>query len=571
MTTEHASCDLIVVGSGAGGLSAAVTAATLGLDVVVVEKAKVFGGTTAWSGGWMWVPRNPLAVAAGIEEDDEGPRTYLRHLLGAQYDGERIEAYLRYAPEMVKWFRAHTCLDFIDGNAIPDFHGRSPGARTGGRSVCAAPFDASALGPLIDRLRPPHPLMTVFGMSVGADLKHFMRVGRSWTSTRHVAGRVWRHGNEHLRHGDSLLRMGGNALAAALLASAQQRGVRLLTEHTAVEITRGTDGGVDGLRVESPQGRRWWHTRRGVVLASGGFPHDAWRQHRLFPAVPHWSAAPRSNTGDGLRMGERAGGGVKRDLAHPAAWAPCSRVPMPDGTEMNFPHLVDRGKPGVIAVDVRGRRFVDEAGDYHSFMRALLRRCEGEAVQAWLVCDHRFIRRWGLGAARPRPFPLRRWLSCGYLLRAETPEALARAAGIDAIGFEATLSGYNRAAREGRDPEYDRGGTPYDRAQGDANHDGPNPCVAPIECGPYYAVRVVPGSLGTFAGLAVDAHGRVLDAGSNPIHGLYAAGNDMASVMGGHYPSGGITLGPAMTFGWMLAHHAAGQPLTLPMPMPLAA
>jgi succinate dehydrogenase/fumarate reductase flavoprotein subunit len=206
-------------------------------------------------------------------------------------------------------------------------------------------------------------------------------------------------------------------------------------------------------------------------------------------------------------------------------------------------------------------------------MRALFERCAqdhpGQPVEAWLVCDHRFQRRFGLGHAKPWPLPLGWHLRSGYLKRADSLEALARESGIAPKGLAATVAEYNQHAREGRDPQFHRGETPYDRMQGDPEHDGPNPCVAPIEHGPFYAVRVVPGSLGTFAGLRGDAQGRVLDARGRPIAGLYAAGNDAASVMGGHYPSGGITLGPAMTFGFILAHHAAGRPLPEPQPTPV--
>lgn len=562
-------CDLLVIGSGAGGLGTAVVAAELGLRVVVVEKAPCFGGTTAWSGGWVWVPRNPLARRAGIVETVDAPREYLRHLLGAQWDAPRIEAFLAHAPAMVQWHLDHGTLGFVDGNTIPDFHGRTPGARAGGRSVCAAPFDAARLGPLLPRLRPPHPLMSFLGMSIGGDLRHFLRANRALDSAWHVGRRIVRHLWERATLGHGRLRLGGNAMVAALLCAARDRGVTLLATHAARSLRRDA-GRVAGAVVATPDGERTILARRGVVLACGGFPHDPARQAALFPHAPtgrgHHSAAPATNTGDGLRLGEAAGGTVPTDLADAGAWAPVSQVPQAGGM-LNFPHLVERGKPGLIAVDAHGERFVDEAGNYHSFMRALFARCAAHPqrpVEAWLVCDTRFIRRFGLGAVRPWPFPHRRRLADGYLKRGRTPRELAQACGIDATGLERTFAAYNEAAREGRDPAFDRGATPYDRMQGDPEHTGPNPCVAPIERGPFYAVRIVPGSLGTFAGLAVNEHAQALDTTGAPIPGLYAAGNDMASVMGGHYPSGGITLGPALTFAWLLAHHAAGRPLSLP-------
>lgn len=564
-----AECDLLVVGSGCGGLSSAVSAAHLGLDVVVLEKEPLFGGTTAWSGGWMFIPRNPLARAAGIDEDVAEARRYLQAVCGPQFRAERIDAFLAHGPAAVQFHLDHTALRFVDGNAVPDFHGRLPGARSGGRSVCAAPFDGRTLGPHLARLRPPCALWSFLGISIGGDLRHFLRAGRAWDSFAHVARRVLRQAWDVLRHGRGTLRMAGNALAAALFKSALDAGVTLHESHAVVALLR--DGArVGGARVRRPDGSEQdVRARRGVVLACGGFPHDDVRKADLFPHAPtgreHWSAAPRTNTGDGLRLGESVGARVDRTLADAGAWAPVSLVPRRDGRVQAFPHLVERGKPGLIAVDRDGRRFVDEAGSYHAFMRALFERCgERRPVEAWLVCDHRFQRRFGLGHAKPFPLPIGSALRSGYLQRATSIDALAAQCGIEPAGLARTVAQVNDHARHGRDPEYGRGELPYDRMQGDPEHAGPNPCVAPIEEGPFYAVRVVPGSLGTFAGLEVNAHAQVLDATGAPIEGLYAAGNDMSSVMGGHYPSGGITLGPALVFGHVLAHHAAGRPLPMP-------
>ncbi|MEN9627351.1 MAG: hypothetical protein RJA10_578, partial [Pseudomonadota bacterium] len=313
---------------------------------------------------------------------------------------------------------------------------------------------------------------------------------------------------------------------------------------------------ITGATVDTPQGPRQVQARSGVVLACGGFPHDADRQAAWFGHPGHRSAAWPGNTGDGLRLAEAAGAALDRLDADPAAWAPVSAV----GAAV-FPHLVERGKPGLIAVDARGERFVDEAGDYHRFMRALLaRHPPGRPVAAWLVVDHRFQRRWGLGHSKPWPLPLAPWLQSGYLQKGDTLDELARRCGIDPAGLARTVAAYNHHAARGEDPAFGRGSTAYGRMQGDPEHDGPNPCVAPIGPGPFYAVRIQPGSLGTFAGVAADAWGRALDAQGRPVDGLYVAGNDRASVMRGHYPSGGITLGPAMTFGYLAAHHAAGRP-----------
>lgn len=566
--TNWLSCDLAIVGSGAAGLATAVTAAWLGLDVVVIEKEQHFGGTSAWSGGWLWVPRNPLAVEAGIREEIEAPLAYLRAELGDGFDEALCRRYLEQAPAMISFFRENTALAFVDGNAIPDFHHLSAGAARGGRSVCAAPFDGRELGRRITDLRPPLDLVSPFGMGIasGPDLRHFLNATRKPASFFHVARRILRHWADLLRHGRGMHLVNGNALVARLLKSADMLGVTLLSATPATGIEQDATGRVVGLHLGGAKSGTMLEARRGVVLAAGGFPHDPARQAQLFPHVAqgfeHVSAAPRSNKGDGLRLGETAGGRVRTDFPHAGAWAPVSRVPRRYGPAGHFPHLIERAKPGLIMVRRNGRRFGNEANSYHDLMQALFAATpSGEAPECFMVCDHAFLRRYGLGRVRPRPFPIRPWLANGYLLSGETPAALATACGIDAAALEATLSRYNADAATGMDPEFGRGDGPYNRIQGDAEQ-APNPCVRPIGPGPFYAVKIEPGSLGTFAGLATDSDARVLDATSQPIPGLYAVGNDMASMMAGRYPSGGITLGPGMTFGYIAAHHAAGVPLS---------
>ncbi|WP_250466815.1 FAD-dependent oxidoreductase [Caballeronia sp. GAFFF2] len=556
-------CDVLVLGSGAGGLSTAVTAATRGLSVLVCEKEDVFGGTTAWSGGWMWVPRSPLATRAGMIEEADAPRTYLKAELGAQYDAAKVDALIEHGPRMVEFFETNTSMRFIDGNRIPDFH-TSQGAGTGGRSVCAMPFDGRELGALIDKLRPPLLDTTINGMAIspGQELTHFLNATRSVRSAWHVTKRFAKFAHDKLRYGRSMHLLNGNALIARLLKSAADRGVDLRTRAKAVGLLR--DGyRVIGAHVEIEGVKHEVHARRGVVLACGGYPHDEARRAATFAYTPtgreHWSAAPRSNTGDGIRMGEAAGAHFNAALENPAAWAPVSLVSKRDGPHVAFAHLIERGKPGLIAVTRAGRRFVNEASSYYDFMSALMDITPaGDEVCAWLVCDHRFLRRYGLGAAKPFPFPLRAHERSGYLKSAPTLEALARVCGIETTGFIETIAAYNHYARDGFDPQFHRGSTPYNRMQGDASHK-PNPCVAPIADGPYHAVKVLPGSLGTFAGLATDSSARVLDEAHMPIAGLYAVGNDAASMMGGHYPAGGITLGPAMTFGYLAGHALADQ------------
>lgn len=561
------SCDLLVVGSGAGGLSAAVTAAKLGLKVIVVEKEPKFGGTTAWSGGWMWIPRNPLAVEAGINEDIAVPLEYLRHELREQFDERRARVYLENGPRMVEFFRRNTLLQFSDGNLIPDFHGNTPGAAKGGRSVCAAPFDGRRLGKRIVDLKPPLDVLTLWGMNIasGADLKHFYKAMQSFESFAYVTRRVLTHWKDLALHGRGLRLVNGNALVAALAATALENNVQILVDTPALRLLKEGEkvcGAVVGKRSAQVEIR----AARGVVLACGGFPHDVARKKDLMPHAPtgneHWSAASLGDTGDGLRLGESAGGRVSRHLAASAGLAPVSLVPRADGTTAHFPHLLERGKPGLIAVTRKGRRFVNEANPYYDFVTALLEVVPNdEPVEAWLLCDDRFVRAYGLGAVKPAPVPMGSLLRNGYIKRASTVDELGKLCGIESGELSRTVADYNRQATRGVDELFGKGDTPYNKMQGDASWGVPNPCMAPLVKAPFYAVRVVPGSLGTFAGLLTNLSGQALNADSHPIPGLYASGNDASSMMGGYYPSGGITLGPAMTFGYIIAHHAAGVSL----------
>lgn len=546
--------DVIVLGAGAGGMTCAAVAAAEGLNVLLIEKAAQVGGTTAISGGMVWVPGNAKTAASGRPDSLDAARRYLGETVSGAHNAAVREAFLANADRMVGYLEARTSVRLQPVPTYPDYYPDLPGATTGGRVLEPVLFDARQLGKNFALLRPPLPEFTLFGgmMVPRADLAHFRNAGRSWRATLRVGRLVGAYAWQRLRHERGTSLVLGNALAARLLESVLRLGVSL-APGTSVGRLLVEDGRVCGVVVGAQEIR----ARRGVVLATGGFSHAPALRAALLPqAAGDLSAASADNTGDGLALGMAAGGSLERRGEGPAFWTPVSRFLRRDGSQAVFPHTVtDRGKPGVIAVDRSARRFVNEAVSYHEFVRAMLRSagCDGVAT-VFLVCDRRFLWRYGLGAVHPFALSLRRWIRIGYLLRAATIPDLARALGIDAERLAETITRFNEGARRGEDPEFGRGSDAYQRHLGDPQH-GPNPCVRPIETPPFYAVRLAPGDLGTSTGLATDAHARVLRADGSPVTGLYACGNDMNSIMNGAYPGPGITLGPALTFGFIAAMH----------------
>ncbi|MBR0954686.1 FAD-dependent oxidoreductase [Bradyrhizobium canariense] len=559
---ETYECDVLVAGSGASGMSAAITARYRGLDVLIVEKEPRFGGTTARSGGWLWIPGTSLARAYGISETPEQARTYLRHEAGNNYDAARVDAFLSAGPEAVDFFTSKTALRFDMPLVFPDYHAEAPGGTQGGRSMVARPFDGRELGDQIKTLGTPLPELTVFGMMLGSgkDIVHFMRATKSLTSAVYVAKRLSRHLMDVLRYGRGMTLTNGNALAGRLAKSAQDLKIPMWLSAPVRELTV-ENGAVTGAIVAREGRDVRIRARQGVVLACGGFPHDVERRKKMFPHAPtgneHFSPGPTGNTGDGLRLAESAGGHVEDRLPNAAAWVPVSVTKRKDGSNGVMPHFIDRAKPGVIAVMRDGKRFANEGNSYHDFVQAMVKAAKpGEEIAAYLVCDHQTLRKYGLGCVPPFPMPLGHHLNTGYLMRGETLEALAAKAGIDAVALVETVKQFNATAPQGHDAAFGKGSKAYNRYQGDALH-GPNPCVAPIENGPFYAIKMVVGDLGTYAGIVTDENARALDAEGRVIPGLYAAGNDMASIMGGNYPGAGITLGPALTFGYIAGRHLA--------------
>jgi succinate dehydrogenase/fumarate reductase flavoprotein subunit len=556
--SHDAEFDVLVIGSGASGMATAVTAASQGLKVLVVEKGALYGGTTARSGGWLWVPGTHLATEQGIHETPGAAKAYLKDQGGTHYDEARVDAFLANGPKAIEFFTSKTCLQFDMPPVFPDYHAEAPGGTAGGRSMVTRPFDARQLGDKVKTLAPPVPELTVFGMMLGSgkELWHFLRAFKSGESFLYVAKRFGLHFLDVLRHGRGMTLTNGNALAGRLAKAGMDLGIPVWLNSPAKKLIMQGDS-IVGAVIEHEGQSVEVRVRRGVVLAAGGFPHDIERRKQLFPHAPtgreHFTPSPTLNTGDGVRLGESAKGWLDPTIPNAAAWCPTSLVPRSDGSTGVMPHFIDRAKPGVIAVAADGHRFSNEALSYHDFVQDLVKACKqrnlGE-VMCWLICDHHHLREYGLGAVAKFPLPIGRHLRSGYLKRADTLAQLAQTIGVPEQALAQEVATFNRDVPSGVDSQFAKGSTAYNRYQGDSLVQ-PNPCMASIAQGPFYAIRVVVGEIGTFAGLLTDAACRVLTQDRQVVPGLYAVGNDAASVMGGNYPGAGITLGPAITFGYV--------------------
>lgn len=542
--------DVIVVGSGAGGLSAATVAAAHGLKVLVVEKTKEFGGTTAYSGGVAWIPNNHYMKDAGVEDSRELAETYLRATLGNHYEAEKIEAYLDHAPAMLRWMQANTSVDFV-AVGTPDYLPWNPGAASF-RGVLAKEYDGAELGSFLNQLRRPIPEFTVFdSMQVaGADIVPLRTAFRTVTGFKHTAKMVLRYGREKLRHGRGARLTSGNALAGRLLRSALDAGVTLWSNAEAVDLVKDGDK-VVGLVVVKDGNSIMVKSARGVVLASGGFGSNSEMRRKFMPlAEHHISMQPPGNIGDGVRLGVKAGGELVEDNPSNGIFIPVSWVREKDGTLKRFPHImIDRYMPGSIAVNDAGKRFVNEADSYQQFVMTMQKL---GMPKAYMIADRTFLRKYGMGLARPFPYPVRHWVDNGYLTEARTISELARKIDVDPAALEQTVKTFNANAVRGEDPEFTRGADAHSRYRGDQENK-PNPSLAPILKAPFYAIALVPGDLSSVAGLRTDERARVLDRIGNAIPGLYAVGLDMNSMTRGLYPAGGSSLGPALTFGYIAA------------------
>lgn len=560
MMPTHETYDVIVIGAGAGGMTAAAVAAAEGLRVLMIEKTAFVGGTTAWSGGMVWIPANAKMKEAGLSDSIADAVQYLSSTVPEPANAGLRAAFLARGPEAIGYLEANTEVRLQPVTTYPDYYPERLGATSGGRVLEPIAFDGTRLGEGFARLRAPLPEFTLFGgmMVNRLDIPHLRRVGKSLRSTLRAARLVSAYLLQRLRSSRGTTLHLGNALAARLYASLLARQVEVLFSAEVEDLSIQGDR-VAGVVIRHGSRDRLIAARRGVVLATGGFSHDATLRKRFFPAgAGVISATSTSGAGDGIRLASTAGAALNTDATSPAYWVPASLFRRTDGSRGVFPHTVtDRAKPGVIAVNAAGRRFVNEALSYHEFVLAMLRDGNGEPDRPFhLICDRAFLWSYGLGRIKPFTRSIRRYVASGELIEAPDIAQLATKIGVKPSTLTATIVNYNADAQQGRDPEFGRGSTIYQRHLGDINHK-PNPCVAPIARAPFFAMRIHPADLGTAIGMRVDAQARVLREDGTPIAGLYACGNDMASIMNGHYPGPGITLGPALTFGYIAGRHLA--------------
>lgn len=554
MTAGPREVDLVVVGSGAAGLAAALAGREAGLEVVVLERAELVGGTTAFSGGALWLPANVRMRQAGIDDSPEDARIYLRDLTAGTVADDVIDAYVETAGEVIDFLERTTPLRMAACTKYADYYPERPGGKPGGRTVEPEAFDGRRLGRAFARLRRPQSLTLMLNrVSLTAREAHglvatgwagILRAGLAFTWWLLTPWR-WRGGR------DSRLAL-GNALIAGMWQGAERMGVEVRTGARVVGLVHHGDR-VVGVRVEEADGKQQLNARAGVILACGGYSRNDARKRALHgdPTSAEWGASVPEDTGDGLDLGAEVGAATA--LLDAAWWMPVFRVP---GEDYARAVVLERALPGAIVVGADGRRFVNESAPYEDFVRAM--RAGGHAP-AWLIVDRWHRARYPLGPLMPgRVQPT--WAASPRLRRewlriADTPAALAARIGVDPEGLSATVEAFSAAAATGLDPQFGRGESAYDRYYADPAA-GPNPCLRPLRP-PFIAVPLYPGDLGSKGGLLTDRDGAVLGPDGRPIEGLYAAGNAAANPLGDIYPGAGGTIGPAVVFGIRAARRAA--------------
>lgn len=564
-TQDSVTVDFLVVGTGAGALTGAIRAHDLGLNTLVVEKSGFYGGTSAMSGGSIWIPNNHLMAAEGISDSEEEALTYLTHLTRGEVEESRLRRFIRKGAEMLKYLDERGDLKC---NALPkycDYYPGVPGAKPGARTLEARRFSTLKLGWDLRQLRPPHPACVTFGLFHMSAADAYLAVGGDWRVYITMAK------NAALYFAGFPLRLIaprstrvtlGNALVAPLRLALKKRGVPLWLNSPAKELLV-EDGRVTGAIIERDGKRIAVHAKRGVLLGTGGFENNPVLRQRYLPkpTSTDWSAANKHNTGDALAMTESLKPAL--GLMDDAWWSPATVVP---GSAPAHVLVFEKGMPHSMFVNSRGERFTNEAAPYIDVVNGMYaNHIEGDrnAVPCWMIFDARFRRKTAMaGAIYPSVMmpdsmiPERYWNSLIY--KGDTISALAHQIGIDAQNLQRSVMRFNRFAQTGVDEDFGRGGNPSDNYYSDLSCK-PNPNLGALETGPFYAVPVVAGDIGTKGGLLTDADARVLREDGSVIEGLYACGNCSAAVMGRSYAGAGSTLGPAMAFGFVAAETAAGQ------------
>jgi 3-oxosteroid 1-dehydrogenase len=562
--TWNQTVDVLIVGSGNGGMTAALCAYELGLhDVLVIEKSPLYGGTSATSGGGVWIPCNRYAKAAGAQDSLEEAREYLRQTIprGAVPD-ELIDTYLLEGPRMVDFLHERTRVRYQSLAGYPDYWSFLPGAKTGHRSMEPEPVLRDVLGKEAARLRDTHHMMWMFDRVAMTQVEAQVLMAQmpGWRS---VASRmVW----DYLRDVRWLLtyhrsrRLAcGCAGVARLRWSMLDRDMPLWLNTEMTELITDDAGRVVGAKVKRDDACGVIHARYGVILAAGGFEHDQAMREQFLPRPTNaeWSAAAGTSTGEAIRAAMKLGAATR--LMNGAWW--CSTIRAPDDPVPRLA-IMEKSYPGSCVVTRRGKRIANESQNYMSYQLEFFAKHSDSdpQVPSWMIFDARFRRSYFAGPLWPTKWKPdwmlpKSYFTSGFLTRADTISELAQAAGIDPAGLESTVRAMNEYARTGKDLEFGRGEAAYDRYYADPTIK-PNPCLAPISEPPFYAMRIHHGDFGTHGGLAIDTNAQVLDARGTPIVGLYATGNCAAAVLP-TYPGPGSTLGPAMTFAWQAAKHLA--------------
>lgn len=559
--------DVLIVGSGGGGMAAALTADASGLDTLVVEKSSHFGGSTALSGGGIWAPGAPAQRREGYVPDPEGVVEYLRKITDGLVSEARIRQYVESAPRMLEFLeRLSGWLEFVWKPGYADYYPELPGGSELGSTINVPPIDLRTLGPDEGKLLQPLALAPK-GIWLGPkELRTFYRIRQSWAGKGVLLKLIWRM--VRARAFNERMAAIGQSLATRLFLAMRERGIPLWLDSPMVELLTDSNGSVTGAVLERDGGKQRIGARRGVILASGGFDHDlAWRKEQLPVVDRDWSFGNPAAMGDGIRAGQKVGAGT--DLLDEAWWFPA--IQWPDG-RMQF-MLNERMMPAQFIVNGEGKRFINEAAPYMDFGHAMIdgQKSGVTHIPCWLITDHRSWNRYVIGGHLPipkipgSPVPTGRkvpsaWLESGVVKAATSWEDMATKIGVPARQLAETTRRFNELAHRGHDDDFNRGDSVYDNYYGDPTL--PNPNLYPLGDPPYYAFRIVLGDLGTSGGLRTDEYARVLRPDDTVVRGLYAVGNTAAPVMGRSYAGAGATIGPAMTFGFVAAKHLAAQAAT---------